>query len=271
MLGTVSIGSVSTTNTVFYWSCGRHDAPVLLCLHGIGSCADAFLAQRPLAERLGMRLVAWDAPGYRHSPDPPAAPGIDGWADAAAALIEAVSDGPTTVLGVSWGGVTATRLALRRPDLVSALILADTSAGAGTKPQQAEAMRARAADFVNLGPQGFAAARSQRLVSPEASDDLRAQVADLMIPSIRMPCYQWACDSMAESNHYPALGRITVPTLVVVGEHDEVTPPRTSQRLAQGIAGARYVEIPAAGHLANQEQPEAFNESVVEFLERLRS
>ncbi|WP_419946243.1 alpha/beta fold hydrolase [Candidatus Poriferisodalis sp.] len=256
-------------SNVFHWSYGRHDAPVLLCLHGIGSCADAFEPQRPLAERLDMRVVAWDAPGYRYSADPDTAPGIDGWADAAAALIEAVSGGPAVVLGVSWGGVTATRLVLRRPDLVSALTLADSSAGAGTKPEQAAAMRARAADFVDLGPEGFAAARAQRLVSPEASDEMRAQVAEMMVPSIRMPCYQWACDSMAESNHYPKLERITAPTLVVVGEHDEVTPPRSSQRLAEGIAGACYAEIPGAGHLANQERPEAFNDVVADFVESL--
>ena len=260
---------MSPPNPIFSWSYGRHGAGVLLCLHGIGSCADAFMGQRPLAERLGMQVVAWDAPGYRYSADPDAAPGMDGWADAAASLIEAVSDGPVVVLGVSWGGVTATRLVLRRPDLVSALILADSSAGAGTKPEQAEAMRARAADFVDLGPEGFAAARAQRLVSPDASDELRAYVAEMMVPSIRMPPYQWACDSMAESNHYPDLERIAAPTLVVVGEHDEVTPPRTSQRLAEGISGARYVEIADAGHLANQEQPEAFNDAVGEFVESL--
>ena len=256
-------------SNIFRWSYGAHNAPVLLCLHGIGSCADAFLDQRPLAERLGMRLVAWDAPGYRYSADPDAAPGIDGWADAAASLIAAESDGSVAVLGVSWGGVTGTRLVLRHPELVSALVLADSSAGAGTKPEQAQAMRARAADFVDLGPEGFAAARAQRLVSPEASDNLRAHVAEMMVPSIRMPCYRWACDSMAESNHDPELERITAPTLVVVGEHDEVTPPRTSQRLAEGIAGARYVEIPDAGHLANQERPEAFNDAIAEFLESL--
>ena len=253
-------------SSIFRWSYGTHDAPVLLCLHGIGSCADAFLGQRPLAERLGMRLVAWDAPGYRYSADPDGAPGIDGWADAAASLISAESDGPVAVLGVSWGGVTATRLILRHPELVSALILADSSAGAGTKPEQAEAMRARAIDFVDLGPEGFAEARAQRLVSANATDELRSHVAEMMIPSIRMPCYQWACDSMAESNHYPDLGRIAAPTLVVVGEHDEVTPPRASQRLAEGIAAARYVEIGDAGHLANQEQPEAFNDAIAEFL-----
>ncbi len=258
-------------SSIFRWSYGEHDAPVLLCLHGIGSCADAFLGQRPLAERLGMRLVSWDAPGYRYSADPENAPGIDGWSDAAASLIAAESGGPVAVLGVSWGGVTATRLVLRHPHLISSLILADSSAGAGTKPEQAAAMRARAVDFVDLGAEGFAAARTQRLVSAGASDELRAHVAEMMIPSIRMPCYQWACDSMAEANHYPDLERIDTPTLVVVGEHDEVTPVRASERLARGIAGARLEIIADAGHLANQEQPDAFNDVVAGFLEGVAS
>ena len=258
-------------SNIFRWSYGAPDAPVLLCLHGIGSCADAFLGQRPLAERLGMRLVSWDAPGYRYSADPDSAPGMDGWADAAASLISAESDGPVAVLGVSWGGVMATRLTLRHPDAVSSFILADSSAGAGTKPEQAEAMSARARDFVDLGPRGFADARAQRLVSPQASDELRSHVADMMIPSIRMPSYQWACDSMAETNHYPELERIGAPTLIVVGEHDVVTPPLASERLAAGISGARLEIIENAGHLANQERPDAFNDIVAGFLEGLAS
>ena len=50
-------------------------------MHGIGSCSDAFLYQCELADDLGYRLVAWDAPGYRHSSDPVDDPGLDGWAD----------------------------------------------------------------------------------------------------------------------------------------------------------------------------------------------
>ncbi len=255
---------------------GASDAPLLLCLHGIGSNADAFEPQHPLAERTGRRLVAWDAPGYRNSPDPAAAPGIEGWADMAADLIrsELAKSGSATpgpaktveVLGVSWGGVIATSLYLRHPELVSALILADSSSGAGGRPETAEVMRSRAEGLVSLGSEEFASSRTKVLLSDAAPDALRSNVAEMMIETLRMPSYQWACDSMADTYHSPELHRIQVPTLVLVGEHDQVTPPKASQKLAEAIPNARLQTIANAGHLANQEQPEAFNNAVAEFL-----
>ena len=255
----------------FVVSHGAKDAPLLFCLHGIGSNADAFIPQQPLAEQLGRRLVAWDAPGYRHSADPAQAPGIAGWADMAAGLIRPGPNTPNTVvLGVSWGGVIATSLCLRHPELVAALILADSSCGAGGRPETAQAMRGRAAGLVELGAQEFAHSRSSVLVSDAAPEALRSDIAEMMIESLRMPSYQWACDAMADTYHAPDLGQIQVPTLVIVGEHDQVTPLPASQKLAAGIPNAELRVIANAGHLANQEQPATFNEAVAQFLaERL--
>ncbi|MEL7208230.1 MAG: alpha/beta fold hydrolase [Actinomycetota bacterium] len=254
------------TEPPFHWTHGPEDAPLLLCLHGIGSCADAFVPQQPLAERCGRLVAAWDAPGYRHSPDPEIEPGIDGWADAAAELIRALRRTEADVLGVSWGGVTATRLALRHPEVVRSLILADSSVGSGTTPKRASAMRARAGAMVEAGIGDFAASRAPLLVHPDTDPDLVAQVAALMIDSVRMPSYQWAANSMAEADHRDRLADIACPTLVVVGSDDAVTGPEAAHLLAAGIPGAEYAIIDRAGHLANQERPEAFNDLVARFL-----
>ena len=254
----------------YHWTYGRPGEPLLLCLHGIGSCADAFIPQIPLGPRTGRRVAAWDAPGYRHSPDPPIEPGLDGWADSAGALIDELAPGPgggrADVLGVSWGGVTATRLALRHPDKVRSLILADSSVGTGTSPEAAEAMRGRAAALTEAGAETFARERAPLLVNAAATPELIDSVARLMVDSIRMPPYQWACNSMAEADHRPSLPTIETPTLVIVGEEDRITGPRAAQALADGIPGARLVTIEAAGHLANQERPEPFNDAVADFL-----
>ena len=246
------------------WTATHGDpaAPVLLCLHGIGSCAAAFEPQYPLAERADRRIVAWDAPGYRHSPDPDHWFTLDDWADAAASLL----DGPADVLGVSWGGVTATRLALRHPELIRSLILADSSVGSGTSPERAEAMRARAGDVDEMGLEAFAASRSPRLVTDAAPPDLVARVAELMVDSVRQLSYRWACDSMADTDHRPRLAEIAAPTLVIVGSEDQVTPPRVSEELAAGIPDTELEVVAGAGHLANQEQPERFNDLVDAFL-----
>ena len=251
----------------YYWDHGETTAPLLLCLHGIGSCADAFIPQHPLAERCGRRIAAWDAPGYRHSNDPSAEPGLDGWADAAAKLIGDLGYRQADVLGVSWGGVTATRLALRRPDLVRSLILADSSVGAGTSAKRADEMRGRASDMTAIGLDIFAADRAPRLVNAAASPELLGTVATMMSDSIRMPSYQWAANSMAEADHRPDLASITAPTLVIVGEEDIITGPIAAQVLADGIPNSEMVTLAAAGHLANQERPEAFNDVVAPFLD----
>lgn len=250
----------------FYWSHGHEGRDLIFCMHGIGSCADAFLPQREIADHLDHRIVAWDAPGYRYSADPVSEPGLDGWADAAADLIRSLGYDRSVVLGVSWGGVIATRLALRYPDLVEALILADSSVGSGTSSKQAEAMRSRAATLTELGAAKFAEQRSPLLVAETTPSEVVDDVQRLFADSIRMPSYQWACNSMAETDHRELLSGIDAPTLVICGEEDRVTPPKLSAQLADGIPNSTLVHVEAAGHLANQEKSTNFNAEVLKFL-----
>ncbi|SVC42229.1 uncharacterized protein METZ01_LOCUS295083 [marine metagenome] len=84
-----------------------------------------------------------------------------------------------------------------------------------------------------------------------------------------MPGYGYAAASLGETDHTPYLGRIDVPTLVLVGQHDRVCPPSDSRILANGIPGAAYVEVPDTGHLPNQERPDAFNLVVGDWLDGL--
>ncbi|MFI2781102.1 alpha/beta fold hydrolase [Streptomyces sp. ALB3] len=238
--------------------------PLLLCLHGIGSSSAAFAPQ--LAELSAyVRVVAWDAPGYARSPDPEAALGLDDYADAAAALIR---ERATTahVLGVSWGGVIALRLATRHPELVASLIVADSSPGSGTDDDRAAGMRARADDLAELGPRAFAEARGPRLVSPGAPDALVRHVVDTMAASVRLPGYAYAAESMASADLRAELPSISAPTLVLCGEQDQVTGVEASQAIAGAIHRTAYVIVKDAGHLANQEQPGHFDAWVLSHL-----
>ena len=90
-----------------------------------------------------------------------------------------------------------------------------------------------------------------------------------MSTACRMPGYGHAAASLAETDHAADLGRIHVPTLVVVGEHDQVCPPSDSQFLADRIPGAVYAEVPNTGHLPNQERPDEFNRIVGDWLDGL--
>lgn len=237
----------------------------ILLMHGIGSSSRSFAPQlRTLSA--AHRVLAWDAPGYADSNDPPEAPGMAGYAAAARNVIAALADGPVDVLGVSWGGVIATRLALDRPELVRSLVLADSLVGSAGDATSAAAMRSRGAELAATGPEAFAAKRAARLLSPDAPDELVAHVRAAMAAAIRNPGYGYAGEAMAETDHTDELHRITAPTLVLVGARDVVTPLARSQVLADGIPGARLEILPGAGHLSNQERPAAFDAAVLHFL-----
>jgi 3-oxoadipate enol-lactonase len=245
--------------------------PTVLCLHGIGSGSAAF---QPQVDELAgeLRLLAWDAPGYGKSEDPETVLDLDGFADAAAQVVNERADGPVHVLGVSWGGVIAMRLARRHPELVRSMVLADSSRGSARRPEQAAAMRDRARELRSRGAAEFAATRAPRLLSANASPELVRRATQTMAESVRLPGYGHAADSMAATDLTDELSGIRTPTLVLCGSEDTVTGVEESQALAGGIQDAVFVTLRGAGHLANQESPESFNawlSSFVQIIERL--
>ncbi|MFD4318755.1 alpha/beta fold hydrolase [Streptomyces sp. NPDC058548] len=242
---------------------GDH-GPLLLCLHGIGSSSAAFAPQ--LAELAAYaRVVAWDAPGYARSPDPEVPLTLDDFADTAARLIRE-RGGSAHVLGVSWGGVIALRLAARHPDLVDSVIVADSSPGSGTDETKAAGMRARATELAELGPRAFAEARGPRLVSPGAPAALVRRIVDTMAASVRLPGYGYAAESMASADLRAELPTIAAPSLVLCGDQDRVTGVEGSQAIAGALHKTAFVIVKDAGHLANQEQPGRFNAWVLSHL-----
>ncbi|MBM7365698.1 alpha/beta fold hydrolase [Gordonia hydrophobica] len=249
------------------------DGPTLVMLHGIGGSAATFDPQ--YAELGGrMRLIAWDAPGYGASDDVDSPLSMDDYADRVAALIEeCCGDVGAHVLGMSWGGVIATRLALRRPDLVRSLVLGSSTVGSGATDEGAAAMRSRAAELA-ADPTAFTTARATRLAGAGADDGHIAAVADAMLATIRPAGYTSAAESMAATDHTADLPSIELTTLVMAGDRDEITGVDAAQLLAGGIPGAVYVMLRGAGHLANQDSPAAFNawlESFIQIAERLRN
>lgn len=242
---------------------GDHD---VVLLHGIGGRASSC---GPLATRLAAAgLHSWcpDAPGYGRSLDPH--PGLD-LVDEITELVEAVSpDRPVVLLGTSWGGVIAMSLALRRPDLVAALIVADSTRGSGTSPERAAAMRSRAGVLADRGPAAVAAERAGALTAPDADPSVTAEVRRTM-SAVRLPGFTVAAEFMATTDLDAALSSIAAPTLVLVGEHDTITGVDESRLLAERIPGAGFRIVPDAGHVAIQEHPGAVADHVLDFLGNL--
>ncbi|MYW91105.1 alpha/beta fold hydrolase [Amycolatopsis rubida] len=242
-------------------------SPVLL-LHGIGGSSASFDAQLAgLAPK--HRVLAWDAPGYGSSADPEKPLGMAGYAALVGRLLTSLDAAPAHLVGVSWGGVIATRVALDYPEVVRSLVLADSTRGSGIDSERAAVMRARPGELNRVGAAEFARRRAPRLLAPGADPAVAQRVEDIMA-GIRLPGYTSAAESMAETDHGPRLSRISVPTLVLVGEHDQVTGVSESRRLAASIPGARLEMLPG-GHAANQEAPHRFSAEVVDFLSQVDS
>lgn len=249
---------------------GQPEGRPILFLHGIGSSRRGFGAQ---LDHLGpiRWCLAPDAPGYGDSDDDPTIASLDHYVDRFLALLDGVEAERVDLVGVSWGGVIAARLAATRPDRVGRLVLADTSRGSGVDPDRAVAMRDRPRLLAAEGPEAFARARAPRLLSPSAPPELVDAVAADMAAAIRLPGYRQAAESMAATDHTELLGSIEAPSLVVVGEADVVCPPEEASILTGLLPDASLVIVRGAGHLANREQPSAFNEAVEAFLGRTDS
>jgi pimeloyl-ACP methyl ester carboxylesterase len=169
--------------------------------------------------------------------------------------------------GLSMGGYIAFEIVRQTKERVAKLALLDTAAGPET-PQQTEVRRKR----IELTRAGrFAEAQAQLfplLVHRDRHDDLSLKRAVALMGDetgpdafIRM---QEAIMGRADSR--PTLATIKCPTLVVVGEADQLTPPAAAQEIAAGIAGSRLVVIAQSGHLSTMERPEAVNAALVEWL-----
>lgn len=238
--------------------------PVLM-LHGIGGCANAFAGITQRLQSAGYRAIAWDAPGYGCSADPPKPPGVDGYARIAVDLLSALHACPAHLVGVSWGGVIATWIAARSPDYVRSLTLVDSTRGSAVEATKSEAMLRRVRELEEVGPSIFARRRARKLVAPDADASTVAEIEQQM-STVRLQGYRCAAEMMAETNTETLLGEIAVPTLVLVGEHDRVTGVPESQLLASSIPGAEFGVIPRAGHAAPQERPDDVAAAILSFL-----
>ena len=219
------------------------------------------------------RFLAPDLRGFgRSAADMEGPLTMETMADDLTDLLDAARVEQATVCGLSMGGYVALALYRRSPERVRALILADTRAGADSEQQQ-EGRREMAEKVLREG----AATAADALIPRLLSDKTRQGRPDL-VQSVRAMIEQnppatisAALEGMAERpDSTSLLPNIQVPTLVMVGADDVLTPPTESEIMAQAIPEAQLRVIPDAGHLANLENPTAFNHEIVQFMEAIQ-
>jgi pimeloyl-ACP methyl ester carboxylesterase len=246
----------------------RGEGTPIVFLHAFPLNARMWTAQLE-ALPAGWRAVAPDLRGFGHSPrtaDP--ARHVRDHAEDVIALIREIGAGPAVLVGLSMGGYIAFECWRRRPEAIRALVLADTRAEA-----DAEEARAR-----RVGMQDVAAREGTGAVVNAMLPGLLGATTHMADPHVAVEVRRWATETGADGvidalealrtrpDSRPTLPTIDCPALVIVGEEDTLTPPALSRVIADGIDGARLVELPRAGHLSNVEQPEAFNAALTKWL-----
>jgi len=196
---------------------------------------------------------------------------IDQYADDMAHLLDALGIERAVIGGLSMGGYIAFAFWRRHRGRVLALILADTRGTPDTEEGRAK-RRDLIASARARGSVAVADAMIAGMVGATTRERQPAVVAAVhaMLAGAPLEGVIGALEALAgRADSIPTLATIDVPTLIVVGEEDALTPPADSERLHAGIAGSILEIIPKAGHVSNVERPAAFNHLVGEFLERV--
>jgi len=217
------------------------------------------------------RAVAIDLRGHGASQAPFWLTTVDTYADDVRGLMDHLGIDRAVICGFSMGGYVTFAFLRRYPERVRGLVLADTRPQADT-PEGKQGRFNSALTAQREGAKAIADAMIGRLLSQKSIDERPDLVQKVRAIMENTPVQGIAGDLMAMAERPDSvdmLPGIKVPTLVVVGEKDVLTPPADAQLMAERIPGARLEVIAGAGHLANMEEPETFNRLVADFLTKV--
>jgi pimeloyl-ACP methyl ester carboxylesterase len=243
------------------------DGPAVLFFHAFPLALFMWEAQADLLSTTH-RTVRFDARGFGATAPGDGPLSMERIADDGVALLDHLGIGQAAAVGCSMGGYVALALARRHRDRLRGLVLQDTRATPDTATARAD--RGRLADrALREGAGVVASAFLPKLIGETSQREQpalrqRLEEAILRTPPRGLANALLGLGGRADSR--PSLREIAVPTLVVCGAEDSVTPPSDSEAMARGIAGSRLEILPRAGHLSNLETPQAYNDVLADFL-----
>jgi len=239
----------------------RDSKTPMLFVHGVGSTAAIWDYQlEPFgADRLCAGVELRGNGTLKPDPDPAT---IDraAYADDVITIADAIDTDRFVLVGCSLGGAVAFELWPRAPERIAAMVLVGAFARYPDGERYAEQICAQAREIGDM--RAFGELRASKLGLPPAR--LRETVEQYACKSVE--CFLASTRATWTGDYMDLLASIDVPVLVVHGEHDVVAPRERSGEIASGIAGARLIEIPGAGHVANADAPQAFNAMLEAFL-----
>lgn len=260
--------AIGVGRSISYLECGE-GAPMIF-LHGIGSGARSWRSLFQSLSGCGLRLIAWDAPGYGIStavegekPLPAA------YAAALAEFAAALRIDRFHLVGHSLGSLIATTFARAHPDRLRSLTLASIAPGQAHLPQdeRARLRDGRLKTLAEMGVEGMARARGPALLSADASEDMRRSVIETMA-ALRPDGFRQAVYMLSQGDTRSVLAEVS-PALavqIVFGDADTVTPPESNRRTAGARPLAPINVIAGAGHAVYIEKTAEFAKVLRDFV-----
>jgi YbgC/YbaW family acyl-CoA thioester hydrolase len=244
----------------------RGDGPACVLVHGFPF--DRTMWRHQMAALTRWKRIAPELRGFGTSDAPTGGGSMARYADDLIAVLDALEVQQAVFCGLSMGGYILFEVWRRYRDRVRALVLADTRAESDT-PEGKRARDEMIGVAKSEGQEGIAKRMIPKLLAAatlQTQPEVERQVRE-MIQRASVPGIVAALEAMKERpDSRPLLSDITVPTLVLVGAEDALTPPPLSRAMADAIPGARYAEVSVAGHLAPLEQPLVASRLLSDFL-----
>jgi 3-oxoadipate enol-lactonase len=249
----------------YYEIHGAESAPWLVFSHSL-ACSTRMWDGEIERYKSRFRVLAYDTRGHGQSAAPKGPYTLEMLAEDLHALLRHLKVAKAHFVGLSMGGMIGQTFALQYPGIFQSLTLADTTS---RYPAEAQAMwqdRVRIAESKGMEPlvqptlerwftEGF------RKSAPEAVERVGG-----LIRTTPVPGYVGCCAAIPRIDVTARLKEIKCPALVICGAEDPATPPAMAREIQQNLPGAKLALIPQAAHLANIEQPEAFNRALGDFL-----
>jgi len=242
---------------IYYARQGERGMPVLF-VHGSGANHLVWgMQMRALGD--SAQCVSIDLPGHGKS-DLPGCDSVESYCDVILGLMDALGFERAVIVGHSLGGAIAQMLALSQRDRIAGLGLIGTGARLRVHPAALEGILNDFENTVRLIVESTYVQPMDASLRKLAEEQLRS------CPGIVTHGDLSACDKF---DVITRIGEINVPTLIIGGKQDAMTPPKYSEYLAAHIAGSRLELIDNAGHSVAIEQADAVNRALVEFMRRL--
>jgi 3-oxoadipate enol-lactonase len=256
---------------VNYTDAGRSDALPVVLIHGFPFSLEMWTPQIKALQK-EYRVVAYDLRGHGTSGAGDGQYALEFFVDDLFGLLDHLKIEKSVLCGLSMGGYIALRAIERNPDRVRGLILADTQSNADSN--EAKLRRADAIKSVKaIGVDAYAAVFVKSVFAAQTFVSNKAAVEKIS-RIVRANSSIGVCGALlalvSRTDTTEALQGIEVPTLVLVGEHDALTPPSAAEGMHNRIPNSEFHVISNAAHLSNLENPDEFNEHLLNFLARLR-